>query len=267
MTTCSDVTLTSSQAITVRELDPDMIPPSVANVQEGTGTGGSKITVIGKPGSGKSWIIRSLLYAKRACFPIGMVVSGTEDSNHFYEQFFPSTFIHNSLDVDLLERFKKRQKVSQKYIAQPWGVILLDDCTDDCTLLRSKLFHDYYKNGRHWNMFFILSLQYCMDISPALRTNVDGVFILREPSLRNRKIIWENYASIVPTFKLFCHIMDEVTEDYTALYIHNRVQSNDWQECVFWYRASPVPDDWRFGCKEYWDFHYSRFDSEYDKVA
>ena len=64
----------------IKELDPDIIPPSSRNMYK-TDQGGSKIVVIGKPGSGKTMLITSLLYAKKHIYPIGMVMSGTEDSN------------------------------------------------------------------------------------------------------------------------------------------------------------------------------------------
>jgi hypothetical protein len=112
-------------------------------------------------------------------------------------------------------------------------------------------------------MLYILSMQYCSDILPAIRTNVDGVFILREPILRNRKILYENYASIIPDFHIFCSILDQITDDNTALFIHNASKSNNWQDCVFWYKASKVPEGFVFGCPEYKSFHESRYNPEY----
>jgi hypothetical protein len=111
-------------------------------------------------------------------------------------------------------------------------------------------------------MLFILSLQYALDIRPAIRTNVDGTFILREHSLKVRKTLWENYASIFPDFDQFCQVMDQLTTDYTALYIHNATQSNKIEDCVFWYRAKPVPENFRVGCQDYWEFHKERFDEK-----
>ena len=82
-------------------------------------------------------------------------------------------------------------------------------------------------------MLYILSLQYCMDVKPVIRTNIDGTFILREPSLKNRRALWENYAGIIPDFSTFCEIMDQITDDYTALYIHNATQSNKLEDWVY----------------------------------
>lgn len=255
----------NSDNIYIRELDPDTIRPSMAQANDPNYTkGGSKITVIGRPGTGKSFLITSLLYEKRACFPIGLVMSGTEDSNSHFGQFFPPLFVYNTLRTDVLEKFVQRQKVARKFLPQPWCVVLLDDCMDEPKIFNSKLFRGIYKNGRHWDCLFIVSLQYCMDIKPTIRNAVDGTFILREPSIKIRKSIYENYASIIPSFKLFCTIMDQITVNYTALYINNRIESNSWQDCVFWYRASPVPKGWRFGSKWFWQYSRDRYNPEYE---
>lgn len=263
----SDHIFSTDTVLEIRELDPDMIRPSMEDVRNPQYTrGGSKITVIGKAGTGKSFLISSLIYDKRACFPTGIVMSGTEDSNHHYSQMFPSTFIYNGLRTDILEKFVNRQKIAKQYVQNPWALVLLDDCTDDPKIFNSPLFQGLYKNGRHWSMFYILSLQYCMDIKPVIRNNVDGTFILREPNMKSRKSIYENYASIIPSFKLFCHIMDQITNDYSALYIHNQIQSNDWRDCVFWYKGKEIPTNWKFGSKEYWDFHYQRYNPNYNDI-
>ena len=213
--------------------------------------------------TGKTTLITSLLYEKSHIFPIGMVMSGTEDSNGHYQTLFPSTFVFNALNEKKLEDFITRQKIAKMHVPNPWAILLLDDCTDDPKVLNKPLFQGLYKNGRHWKMLFILSLQYCMDIKPVVRTNIDGTFILRESSLRNRKTLWENYAGIIPDFGLFCAIMDQMTDNYTALYIHNATQSNKLEDCVFWYRAKPVPKGFKFGAPDFWRFHRCRFDPHY----
>lgn len=213
--------------------------------------------------TGKTTLITSLLYEKSSIFPIGLVMSGTEDSNGHYRRIFPSSFVYNSLREKKIEDFITRQKVAKMHVPNPWSILLLDDCTDDPKILNKPLFQGLYKNGRHWKMLYILSLQYCMDVKPVVRTNIDGTFILRESSLRNRKVLWENYASIIPDFSTFCAIMDSATSDYTALYIHNATQSNKIEDCVFWYRAKPVPSGFKFGSPDFWKFDKQRFDPDY----
>ena len=210
--------------------------------------------------TGKTTLLTSLLYEKSHIFPVGAVMSGTEDSNGHYGKVFPGSFVYNSLKKEQIETIIERQKLAKKHLPNPWAILLLDDCTDDPRLFNDPLFQGIFKNGRHWKMWFILSLQYSLDIKPVIRTNVDGTFILRETNMKNRKSLWENYAGVFSDFGQFCQVLDQLTDDYTALYIHNQTTSNRLEECVFWYKARPIPQNFRIGCDEYWLYHDERYD-------
>jgi GTPase SAR1 family protein len=253
---------TTSYKLYIKELNTDLLQPNSETYMNPL-QGGSKHVIIGKPGTGKTTLISSLMYAKKDIYPCGVVFSGTEDSNGFYKKILPDTFVYSKYDEDNLKKFIKRQKISLKYLKNPWGLCLLDDCTDDPTIFNKPLQQGIYKNSRHWKMWYILSLQYCMDVKPVIRSNVDGTFILREPNLKNRRSLWENYAGIIPDFTDFCDIMDQLTDDYTALYIHNATTSNKLEDCLFWYKATPIPKDFKFGCDEFWKFHESRYNKDY----
>lgn len=214
--------------------------------------------------TGKSTLILSLLYHKKHIFPVAKIMSGTEDSNHEYSKRIPTTFVFDKYDEKEMIKFKQRQKMAKEHIENAWAYIVTDDCTEDPKILSGPTQLGFFKNGRHWKMLYILSLQYAMDIKPAIRTTIDGTFILRETIPRNRRILYENYAGIIPTFHLFNAIMDQITDDYTALYIHNASRTNNWQECVFWFRADrDLVKDFKFGCDEFWEFHYDRYNPEY----
>lgn len=215
--------------------------------------------------TGKTTLITSLLYEKSHIFPVGEVMSGTEDSNGHYGKIFPGSFVYNSLNKDQLNEFIKRQKAAKEHLPNPWAILLLDDCTDDPKLFNDPLFQGIFKNGRHWKMWFILSLQYSLDIKPVIRTNVDGTFILRETNMKNRKSLWENYAGVFSDFGQFCQVLDQLTDDYTALYIHNQTTSNKLEDCVFWYKAKSIPKNFRIGCDEYWLYHEERYDKSQDQ--
>ena len=253
----------TTTTIKIKELNPDIIPPITSRVKDSNYMGGSKIVIIGKPGTGKSSLIRGLLYAKKHIFPVGIALSGSEDTNHDFSKIMPSTFIFNEYNETVIKDFIKRQKIANTHLDNPWAVLAIDDCTEDPKIFSKPLQNSIYKKGRHWKCMYILSLQYAMDVKPNIRTNVDGVFILREPIETNREKIYKNYASIIPTYDLFCSIMDDVTQDYTALYIHNASTVNDWTECVFYWKSPVVPADWKFGCEEYWQFHRDRYNPHY----
>lgn len=208
--------------------------------------------------TGKSTIISSILYAKKHIFPCGFAISGTEDSNGFYQQFFPSTFIYEEYKDDTVENFIKRQKIARKYVKNPWALAIIDDATDNPAVFTKPVQQGMFKNGRHWKMLYLLGLQYCFDIRPNIRTSIDITFILREPALTVREKLWKNFASIIPDFDMFCQIMDQLTDNYTALVILNNVQANDFTDCVFYYKAKIPPEDFKIGCQEYWDIHFDR---------
>ena len=107
-------------------------------------------------------------------------------------------------------------------------------------------------NGRHWKILLIITMQYPLGIPPNLRTNIDYVFILREPYINNRKKIYENYAGMFPTFESFCQVMDQCTENYECLVINNNSKSNKLTEQIFWYKAESHPN-FKLGSKEYWE--------------
>jgi len=213
--------------------------------------------------TGKSTLIKSLLYHKKHIFPVGLALSGSEDSNHAYSEFLPEAFVFEEYNEKKIEDFVNRQKLAAAHIPNPWCVLILDDCTDDVRIFNTPLMNAMYKKGRHWKMMYILSLQYAMDVKPVIRTNVDGIFILREPLLKNREGLYRNYASIVPDFNTFCALMDQLTDDYCAIYIHNATQTNNWEDCVFYWKAPQAPKDWKLGCPEYWEFSNSRLNKDY----
>ena len=241
--------------IQIRELNLDMIRPNLESIN--TKLGGSKLTVIGKPGSGKSVLIKALLQSKRHIIPVGVVVSGSEDTNHFYKKIFPGAFIYDKFKMRIVEDIHKRQKYASDNLTNPWEVFIMDDCMDDVKIFNDPIMIGLMKNSRHWSLLTIISTQYCLDFKPVIRQNMDGVFIFRDPTLSTRQKLYNNFCSIIPSFQLFCQLMDEITEDYTCLYIHNFSASNNWLDCVYYLKAPLVPD-FKFGCKEYWDFSDTR---------
>jgi len=98
----------------------------------------------------------------------------------------------------------------------------------------------------------VITMQYPLGIPPNLRTNIDYVFILREPYIANRKRIWENYAGMFPTFESFCQVMDQCTENFECLVINNNSKSNKLNDQIFWYKAQNH-SGFKLGSKEFWE--------------
>jgi hypothetical protein len=223
---------------------------------------GPVIVMIGRRDTGKSFLVQDLLFHHQDV-PIGTVISGTEAGNGFYASYVPKLFIHEEYNTVLIENILRRQKTVLKQVNKememyrrstidPRTFVILDDCLYDQSWTRDKMMRLLFMNGRHWKVMLIITMQYPLGIPPNLRTNIDYVFILREPYMTNRKRIWENYASMFPTFESFNSVMDQTTENYECLVINNNSKSNKLQDQIFWYKAEKRPD-FKLGSKEFWE--------------
>lgn len=223
---------------------------------------GPVIVLIGRRDTGKSFLVRDLLYYHQD-IPIGTVISGTEAGNGFYSSIVPKLFIHDEYNTAIIENILKRQKIVVKQIKkekEAYGrsnidartFVILDDCLYDNSWAREKLMRLLFMNGRHWKVMLVITMQYPLGVPPNLRTNIDFTFILREPYIANRKRIYENYAGMFPTFESFCQVMDQCTENYECLVVSNNAKSNKLEDQIFWYKASKH-GDFKLGSKEFWE--------------
>ena len=60
------------------------------------------VVLIGKRNTGKSFLVRDLLYYHQD-IPIGTVISGTEAGNGFYAKMVPKLFIHEEYNTAIIE--------------------------------------------------------------------------------------------------------------------------------------------------------------------
>ena len=232
------------------------------------------IVLIGKRNTGKSFLVRDILYHHQD-IPIGTVISGTEGANQFYGHIIPPLFIFDEYTPQTIDNVLKRQKLVQKEMKKqiairgstdvdPRAFLILDDCLYDQSWTKDTNVRCLFMNGRHYNMMFIITMQYCMGIPPNLRTNVDYVFILRENILSNRKRIYEQYAGMFPSVHVFNQIMDQCTENYECLVIDNNAKSNKIEDQVFWYKARDH-NDFRVGASDFWEYHTHKYDGGDDE--
>ena len=236
---------------------------------------GPVIVLIGRRDTGKSFLVRDLLYYHQD-IPIGTVISGTEAGNGFYSSHVPKLFIHDEYNTAIIENILKRQKTVIRQVKKeqeaykksnidPRAFVILDDCLYDATWAKDKMMRLLFMNGRHWKVMLVITMQYPLGIPPNLRTNIDYVFILREPYIANRKRIYENYAGMFPTFESFCQVMDQCTENFECLVINNNCKSNKLNEQIFWYKAESH-SDFKLGSKEFWELSKGLNSDDEDEV-
>ena len=227
--------------------------------------------VIGKRGSGKSVLVSTICKNKKD-FPLGTIISPTEEANPFYSSFFPKKLIHSDYSNDIIKEVIKRQrkvkKAMQKEIQQKGEttidgryMLIMDDCMYDKSWSNDKTIRNVVLNGRHYNIMYMVVLQYPLGIPPVLRGNIDWVFILRDNVTGNRKRLYENYAGMFPTFDMFCNVLDQTTENYECLVIHNGSNSNKLEDQIFWYKAEP-DFNFKMCAEEVWAYNNHLIENE-----
>jgi hypothetical protein len=222
----------------------------------------SVVVLIGKRNTGKSVLVADALYHHRD-LPVGVVMSPTEQMNSYFGKIIPPQFIHDAFKSEIVDKLVQRQKMvikRRRRQVKLYGrsdlddraFLLLDDCLYDGAWTKDTHMRFMFMNGRHVKTMLVITMQYPLGIPPNMRTNIDFTFILRENLLSNRKRIYENYAGIFPTFEIFCQVMDQCTENYECLVIHNNAKSNKLEDQVFWYRAEPHAP-FRIGHPDFWE--------------
>jgi len=219
---------------------------------------------IGKRGSGKSTLVTDILWHKRH-IPVGVVMSATEEGNHHYKQFVPDLFIHGDYQKETVEKILARQKTLANLNKVQPAFLLLDDCMYEKSRMKDLCIRQTFYNGRHWKLFFMLTMQYCMDLPPDLRGQCDYVFVFREPIVQNRKRLYENFFGIFPSFEMFEQVLKVCTENYECLVLDNTSKSNKIEDCVFFYR-SPIRKNFRIGSPAMWRFHQSNYNPRHAQL-
>ena len=94
---------------------------------------------IGKRGTGKSTLVADILYHKKH-LPVGIVLSGTEEGNHYYSKHVPDLFIYGDYDKEAIERAIERQRKLVSAGKDNCGCfLLLDDCMYDNKFLKDTI--------------------------------------------------------------------------------------------------------------------------------
>tara|TARA_B100001094_G_scaffold302988_1_gene330725 strand:+ start:1602 stop:2414 length:813 start_codon:yes stop_codon:yes gene_type:complete len=223
---------------------------------------------IGKRGTGKTTLVTDILYHKRH-IPVGICMSGTEEGNCYYQDYIPDLFVYNEYKSDVLEKVIERQKkLVRTKKPNTHAFCLIDDCMYDKKMIRDPRIRGVFMNGRHWNLFFMLTMQYCMDLSPDLRANIDYVFVLRENIIQNREKIFKNFFGIFPNYEMFSQVLNSCTENFECLVLDNTSRSNSIEDVVFWYKANlRPPGTFRIGSPQFWNCHRAKYNPKYEDAV
>ena len=229
----------------LRRFNPQLIPKN------------SVCICIGKRGCGKTTLTADILYHLRKKFDAGIAFSATEESNSYWGKHICDTAIHSEFQPEIYKNFiSEQRRINSKLESPITSFALFEDCMYSKIMRTNKEVRGTFFNGRHWNIFLIVTMQYMLDLPPELRANTDFVFILRNNQMNDREKLWKHFAGFIPSFNIFNKIMNSCTVGYECLVVNNMARSNKIEDCLFWYSATEHPEDFKIGKRQMWEFHY-----------
>lgn len=248
---------------------------------------------IGGSGTGKSHAVTSILYHNRD-IPVGIVMSGTEEGDPYWSRFIPDLFIYNQWEPQKLEEMidiqkKKKRGIDvidkeieycrknnrprdaeilqirkQKEMNAMRKFVIIDDCMFQSGITRTETLRKLFMNGRHWNIFVMLTIQYCMSLDIALRGNAGYVFVCRENIISYRRKIFESFLGMLPSFQVFEKVMDSCTQNYELLVLDRTAKSTNPEDCLFWYKAA-ANYNFKIGSDRLWQYHRDNYDTNHEE--
>lgn len=256
----SDDESENEEVYDIREFQFEDMPPSCTWI------------IIAPPGTGKSAFLNDLAYQTKHRYPAGKFYIGVEDEYEKWKNRVPPLYVSNKYSEEEFAESTKRQKkcAAENGDKHPdnYSIEIFDDIADDPKIFRNKLWGMAFKYGsQHYHRCLVIATQYAMEFPPIMRRATSFVALGREPEDGERKKLFDQFGGILKTRERFDKFMDELTGDHTFLIFVKRIQSNNIEDCVFFYRTrvekDGVPTKWKFGCKELHKSNNERYDKNY----
>lgn len=226
-------------SIRVKKFDPSAMKPSRI------------IYAIGRRHSGKSSLIKDILsQMPRPDYVLAM--APTQSSLDTFREFLPECCIFEGFSQEKLEQTIATQKELLGRGKRRSVLIILDDCAFNNAMFKSTAQKNLHFNGRHLGIGLICSAQYMMALPPEMRTNIDYLFVMRDPVLANRQKLYKNFFGVFDNFSQFDQVMTTVTQNYGTLCLDGTVPSTSHADSVLWYRANTRVPPFRLCNDVYW---------------
>jgi hypothetical protein len=194
----------------------------------------SVIIILGRCNSGKNTICTNIIDQHEES-RISVI---THKNKSRYENYTPSEFIYNANNCDSV--INKLTDIMETHKSNKSSEILIFDplIHNKNNFFNENVVMELFCNKRFHDLLTIFNLHCHLIVPVELRRHVDYIFILKEDFVSFRKLIYEKYARMLPTFKDFCDIMDKYTKNFGCIVINNTTQNNKVEDMIFWYNAN-----------------------------
>lgn len=195
------------------------------------------LLITGKRGTGKTTMVRWLVYQMRNRFDLAIAIGGTVASLQMFEEFMPKSLVYSLTDISIVEKLVKLAKLAVEHRKPRRILLLLDDFSYRKDLLRQPVFRELFMNGRNFGITLMLSAQYIMDLSPDLRSQIDYVFTFRELIHSNKKRLHEYFYGMIDNYNDFEQILNTFTKNFECLVMDNTEPSGEIEKQIYFYQA------------------------------
>lgn len=220
------------------------------------------IVFLGKPATGKSTTVRTLLYAYVNKIERAVLISSTAKINHEYDGIFVPDDMHDTYDESILnDLIKEASEVNEPRRARGLQLksyaLVMDDMGFEKMMTHSKLLTRLFTTSRHYGIMIILVLHYAVSIPPTLRCMISYLFALRQNQQKYIEVIRNEYCDVHKT--VFSTLFDSCTPGKgRSMVIHNRALSSNISDRVFWFKSRLDLPKFRLGSDRVWEEYYKK---------
>jgi hypothetical protein len=198
--------------------------------------------IIGARNTGKSVLLRDLLYHQRNNIDVLMAMTATVTTANMLKELTVSEFVcEDGYNPESATRFLETsiKLVKNSRLSNRNTGLVQDDCMFDSKIQKGKVQSQLAMNGRHYKTAQFGTTQYSMLVPVQIRSNIDYVFALSDPIRANRKRLFDHFYGCFETFAEFEKVFKHCTRNYGALVLDRTQSSGELCDTIKMYRATP----------------------------
>ena len=204
---------------------------------------------IGKQASGKSFLLRNLIYqlTKQQTFKFGKVFTATGFNSDY--DFMPEKHVDSDYSEAKLESYigsLKQWMEKNKGKKLPPSFLVLDDLLGKIHG-HTDIFQNLMATYRHFNLTIFITSQYMVkNVSPLLRELTDLAFIFKSKFKNTKEALYDAFGQMLDNQDEFNRVLDQATEEKHASLVYNANKSTP-EEAYLSFKCSG--DDVKFKLK------------------
>lgn len=171
--------------------------------------------IVGKRGSGKSFIIKSILQMHNN--PYTIIISPTERSNPFYSLILPTAHIIYNYNDQIIHDLISRQRILENKNSD--AIIILDDCiSHKHPKTTTNTITELLQISPHLHITTIITSQYPFNFTSIINNLFHHIFLTNDDFISSRNLCYKKYAHTLDK-TYFINNLKQSTQNFGALVI------------------------------------------------